>query len=59
MGRDHGDIPLLELAGLADVLRAQGLEDTEEIVRAMKNHFGLARLAMSTRQRFELAVDAS
>ena len=43
--------------GLADVLRAKGLEDTEEIVRAMKEHFGLARLAMATRQRFEVAAD--
>ncbi|WP_292613267.1 DUF3320 domain-containing protein [Nitrobacter sp. 62-13] len=59
MGRDHSDIPLLELAGLVDVLRTKGLDDSEEIVRAMKDHFGLARLAMPTRQRFELAVQAS
>ncbi|MGY3581970.1 very-short-patch-repair endonuclease [Bradyrhizobium sp. USDA 4341] len=58
MGRDHVDIPLLELAGLVDVLRAKGFEEPEDIIRAMKEHFGLARLAMSTRQRFELAVDA-
>jgi hypothetical protein len=56
MGREHADIPLLELAGLADLLRARGLEEEEEIVRAMKDHFGLARLAMPTRQRFEVAV---
>ncbi|WP_407176383.1 DUF3320 domain-containing protein [Bradyrhizobium sp. STM 3562] len=59
MGRDHADIPLLELAGLADVLRTQGFDDTEEVVRAMKDHFGLARLAMPTRQRFELAAGIS
>jgi hypothetical protein len=29
------------------------------IVRAMKDHFGLARLAMTTRQRFEAAVACS
>jgi very-short-patch-repair endonuclease len=57
MGRDHADIPLLELAALADILRAKGLEDSEEIVRGMQEHFGLARLAMSTRQRFELAAE--
>jgi hypothetical protein len=56
MERDHANIPLLELAGLADILRAKGLEDTEEIVRSMQEHFGLARLAMTTRQRFELAA---
>jgi hypothetical protein len=33
------------------LLRAKGFQETEEIVRAMKEHFGLARLAMSTRQR--------
>jgi hypothetical protein len=59
MGREHADIPILELAGLADLLRARGLEEEEDIVRAMKDHFGLARLAMSTRQRFEVAVGCS
>jgi Protein of unknown function (DUF3320) len=59
MGREHADIPLLELAGLADLLRARGLEEEEDIVRAMKDHFGLARLAMPTRQRFEVAVGCS
>lgn len=56
MEREHGDIPLRELAGLADTIRSEGLEDREEIVRAMQDQFGLARLA-STRQRFELAAD--
>jgi hypothetical protein len=54
-GRDHGDIPLPELAGLAEVLRAEGLEEQEEIIRGMQEHFGLGRLAGSTRQRFEVA----
>jgi hypothetical protein len=55
-GRDHGDAPLPELAGLADVLRTQGLEDDEDLIRGMQKHFGLGRLAISTRQRFEAAI---
>ena len=58
-GREHGDVPLPELAGLADVLRAQGLEDEEDLIRGIQEHFGLGRLAISTRQRFEAAVRAS
>jgi very-short-patch-repair endonuclease len=54
-GRDHGDVPLCELAGLANALRADGFED-EEIVRGMQEHFRLGRLAASTRERFEAAV---
>jgi hypothetical protein len=53
--RDHGDIPLPELAGLAAILRGQGL-DEREIVRGMQEHFRLGRLAASTRERFEAAV---
>lgn len=55
-GRDHGDIPLPELAGLAEILRAKGLEEEEEIIRGMQEHFGLGRLAASTRERFEAAT---
>jgi hypothetical protein len=55
-GRDHGDIPLPELAGLAEILRAKGLEEQEELIRGMQEHFGLGRLAASTRERFEAAV---
>jgi very-short-patch-repair endonuclease len=55
-GREHGDVPLPELAGLADVLRKQGLEEDEDIVRGMQEHFALGRLAISTRQRFEAAT---
>jgi hypothetical protein len=57
-GRDHGDIPLPELAGLAEVLHTEGLDD-EEIVRRMQEHFDLERLAASTRERFEAAVKLS
>ena len=55
-GREHGDVPLPELAGLADVLRKQGLEDNEDLIRGMQEHFGLGRLAISTRQRFDAAI---
>jgi hypothetical protein len=55
-GREHGDVPLPELAGLADFLRAQGLEEDEDLIRGMQEHFGLGRLAISTRQRFEAAI---
>lgn len=53
--REHIDVPLPELATLANQLRASGLDD-EEVVRAMQEHFGLARLALSTRTRFEAAA---
>jgi hypothetical protein len=33
--------------------------DDEEIVRRMQEHFGLERLAASTRERFEAAVKLS
>ncbi|SEH87233.1 DUF3320 domain-containing protein [Tardiphaga sp. OK245] len=52
--RVHGEIPLCELAGLAQMLSATGFED-EEIVRGMQAHFALGRLAASTRERFEAA----
>jgi very-short-patch-repair endonuclease len=54
-GREHVDIPLQELAGLADLLRDRGLR-REELVRGMQEHFGLARLAAPTRARFEAAI---
>ena len=54
--REHGDVPLPELAGLADLLRTKGLEDNEDLIRGMQEHFGLGRLAISTRQRFEAAI---
>jgi|SRR4051794_15608576 hypothetical protein len=55
-GREHGDVPLPELAGLADTLRTQGLEDEEDLIRGIQEHFGLGRLAVSTRQRFQAAI---
>jgi hypothetical protein len=55
-GREHGDIPLPELAGLAEILRAGGLDEEEEIIRGMQEHFDLGRLAASTRERFEAAT---
>jgi len=58
-GRDHGDIPLPELAGLAERLRSAGLEEDEDIIRGMQEHFRLGRLAASTRERFEAAVAAA
>jgi hypothetical protein len=58
-GREHGDVPLAELANLADFLRTRGLEDDEDLIRGMQEHFGLGRLATSTRQRFEAAILAS
>jgi hypothetical protein len=42
-------------ASLAAVLQTEGLDD-EEIVRRMQEHFGLGRLAASTRERLEAAV---
>ena len=48
-GREHGDVPLPELASLADFLRTQGLEEDEDLIRGMQEHFGLGRLAISTR----------
>jgi hypothetical protein len=39
-------------------LRAKGLEDEEDLIRGIQEHFGLRRLAISARQRFEAAVRA-
>jgi hypothetical protein len=55
-GREHGDVLRPELAGLAEVLRKQRLEDEGDIIRGMQEHFGVGRLAISTRQRFETAT---
>ena len=54
--RQHGDVPLPELAALAANLRAVGLEGGD-LVRAMQDSFGLGRLASSTRARFETAAN--
>jgi hypothetical protein len=47
---------IAELAGLADLLRTQWLEDNEELICGMQEHFGPGRLAISTRQRFEAVI---
>ena len=54
-GRNHGDVPAAELAGLAAVCDAGGL-DEEGIIRAMQGHLQLGRLSGLTRGRFEEAV---
>jgi hypothetical protein len=47
---------LPELVGLADILHVQGLEDEEDLITSVQEHFGLGRLAVSTRQRFKAAI---
>jgi hypothetical protein len=54
--RDHGDIPLVELASLAAPLLSRR-RSTEEILTHMKDYFRLGRLREATRQRFEAAID--
>ena len=53
--RRHGDIPLPELASLAARLQSAGYGG-DNLVRAIQEHFGLGRLAASTRARFEAAI---
>jgi len=53
--RDHVDIPLAELAGLARRFVDEG-SDAEEAVRRMAEAFELHRLRASTRTRFAAAV---
>lgn len=53
--RDHADIPLIELASLADTFQGIGV-NMEEVVRGMAAHFGLGRLRESSRTRFEAAA---
>lgn len=47
--------PLPELANLEDFLRTQGVEENEDLIRGMQEHFGLGRL-IPTRQRIEAAI---
>jgi very-short-patch-repair endonuclease len=54
--REHGDIPLPELASLAAQFRRDGLAG-ELLVREMQDHFQLGRLFTSTRDRFENAIE--
>jgi very-short-patch-repair endonuclease len=53
--RDHSDIPIAELASLADSFHRPDA-DTDETVRSMALYFNLARLREATRERFEEAV---
>jgi hypothetical protein len=48
-GREHGDVPLPELAGLADLLRTQGLEDDEDLIRGISRYIPSRRRAVDTR----------
>jgi hypothetical protein len=54
--RDHGDIPIIELAGLATGYLDDGA-DREEAVRCMAQALDLRQLRAATRARLERAVD--
>ncbi|MCC6917764.1 MAG: DUF3320 domain-containing protein [Alphaproteobacteria bacterium] len=52
VNRDHGDIPLAELAGLA-ALHAQAGVSLDEVTRLMARDLGLAKLREQARNRLE------
>ncbi|MCX5569974.1 DUF3320 domain-containing protein [Kaistia nematophila] len=54
--RDHSDIPIIELASLAQLYLSEGA-DREEAVRRMAQELDLGRLRAATRERLERAVD--
>jgi very-short-patch-repair endonuclease len=54
--RDHGDIPLVELASLTLPHLSAGRITEEEILERLRDHFGLARLREATRNRFVAAI---
>ena len=54
--RDHGDIPLVELASLARTYRAEGADD-EDIIRRMAVALGLGKLREATRRRFTRCLE--
>lgn len=54
--RDHGDIPLAELASLARIYRGEGA-DEEEILRRMATTLGLGKLREATRRRFTRCLE--
>lgn len=56
--RDHSDIPIVELAGLARLYLSEGA-DREEAVRRMAQELDLGRLRAATRERLERAVDCA
>ncbi|WP_244471056.1 DUF3320 domain-containing protein [Microvirga massiliensis] len=53
--RGHADIPLHELASLAERFAKDGY-DEETVIRLISERFGLSRLNQSTRSRFEAAL---
>jgi hypothetical protein len=53
--RDHADVPLSELTGLAGAHLAEGVP-AGNVVQRMREEFGLARITGSTQQRFFHAV---
>lgn len=54
--RDHNDIPLIELASLAEPHISLRTASEEDILEKMKDHFSLSRLREATRQRFLSAI---
>jgi very-short-patch-repair endonuclease len=54
--RDHGEVPLTELASLARPMLLEGA-GTEETIRRMAAYFGLNRVSETSRQRFAAAID--
>ena len=54
--RDHGDVPLVELAWLARSYQQTGA-DREETIRRMATTMGLAKLREGTRKRFEQSME--
>ncbi|MEI6572569.1 MAG: DUF3320 domain-containing protein [Alphaproteobacteria bacterium] len=55
-GRNHLDIPICELSGLASLVNKDGMS-IEDIVRSMQEYLQLGRLHGTTRQRFEEAAN--
>lgn len=53
--RDHNDVPLVELASLAQRFLSGGA-DEEEALRLMASHFGLGRLREATKVRFSASI---
>jgi hypothetical protein len=53
--RSHADIPIVELAGLAEPFARLRMKN-EEILRRMAEQFELGRLRDATRARFERAI---
>lgn len=54
--RPHSDTPLAELASFALILLRARLSD-EDIIQKMAEHFSLARIRRTTRERFEASLE--